>query len=158
MSASVLNNLYSSILFKLLNCLLITYMWNLVVTSISRQFVFQWVLIVPHWLQICCHIHMKLILYNILKTLHTCKLQNGLIILTFVWSLMRMVNFSQDSRTSVMTDFPIYIIYSLMSWTYFMDMIYLYPIQCQYVYIYKIHISTIREICYGKQYAYWCHS
>ena len=42
-------------------------MWNLVVMSISRQLVFQWVLIVPHWWQICSYIPMKLILYNIYK-------------------------------------------------------------------------------------------
>ena len=36
-----------------------------------------------------------------LKTLQ--MLQNGLIILTFIWSLMRIVNFSHDSVTSVMT-------------------------------------------------------
>ena len=40
-------------------------MRNLVVMSISRLLVFQWVLIVPHWWQICSYIHMKLILYNI---------------------------------------------------------------------------------------------
>ena len=33
--------------------------------SISRLLVFQWVLIVPHWLQIFSYIHMKLLLYNI---------------------------------------------------------------------------------------------
>ena len=36
-----------------------------------------------------------------IKTLQ--MLQNGLIILTFIWSLMRMVNCSHDSMTSVMT-------------------------------------------------------
>ena len=34
-------------------------------------------------------------------------LQNGLTILIFIWSLMGMVNFSHDSMTSVMTDFPV---------------------------------------------------
>ena len=34
-------------------------------------------------------------------------LQNGLIILTFVWSLIRMVSFTHDSMTSVMNEFPI---------------------------------------------------
>ena len=33
-------------------------------------------------------------------------LQNGIIIFTFVWCLKRMVNFTNDSMTSVMTDFP----------------------------------------------------
>ena len=35
--------------------------------SISRLLVFQWVLIVPHWRQICSYIHMKLIVYHIYK-------------------------------------------------------------------------------------------
>ena len=39
-------------------------MWNLVVVYMSRQLVFQWVLIVHHWWQICSCIHMKLILYK----------------------------------------------------------------------------------------------
>ena len=34
-------------------------------------------------------------------------LQNGLIILFLVWSLMRMVDFTLDYMTSMMTDFPI---------------------------------------------------
>ena len=38
-------------------------MWNLVVMSISRLLVFQWVLIVPHWWQICSYIYMNPILY-----------------------------------------------------------------------------------------------
>ena len=33
-------------------------------------------------------------------------LQNVLIILTFIWSLMRMENFSHDFMTSVMTLIP----------------------------------------------------
>ena len=36
-----------------------------------------------------------------IKTLH--MLQNELIILTFIWSFMRMVKFTHDSMTSVMT-------------------------------------------------------
>ena len=121
-------------------------MWNLVLMYISRLLVLQWVLIVPHWWQICSYIHMTLILYiykrassrsrktsfNItfryiddvlslnkfncyndviypkeleIKTLQ--MLQNGLIIFTFIW---RMVNFSHESMTNVMT-----LIFSLQS-------------------------------------------
>ena len=34
-------------------------------------------------------------------------LQNGLIILNVVWSLVRMAHFAHDPVTNVMTDFPI---------------------------------------------------
>ena len=37
------------------------------VMSISRLLIFQWVLMAPHWWQICSYIHMKLMLYNIYK-------------------------------------------------------------------------------------------
>ena len=43
-----------------------------------------------------------------LKTLH--MLQNGLIILTFIWSLMRMVNFSHDSIYDKRDDFDVPIV------------------------------------------------
>ena len=48
---------------------------------------------------------MILMLY-VQRNLRLHLLQNGLIILTFFWRLMRMVNFTRDSMASVMTDFP----------------------------------------------------
>ena len=41
--------------------------WSQVGMYISRLLVFQLVLIVPHWWQMCSYIKMKLILYNIYK-------------------------------------------------------------------------------------------
>ena len=38
------------------------------VMPISRLLVFQWVLITPHWWQMCSYIHMQLIVYNIYKS------------------------------------------------------------------------------------------
>ena len=48
-------------------------MWNLVVMSISRLLVFQWVLIVPHWWQICSYILKKLIVHKDRMDLHPLK-------------------------------------------------------------------------------------
>ena len=45
-----------------------------------------------------------------------------------------------------MTDFPIYIIYSLMSWTYFMDMIYLYPIVNMCIFIKSMYLQLGRYV------------
>ena len=68
MKVSLQINIQRPILFEWLKFVLITYMRNLVIISISRLLVFKWVLIMmPHWLQTFSYIHMKLILYNIYK-------------------------------------------------------------------------------------------